>query len=649
MGRRLLFVVGMAILASPTAPAARAQDAPHPPPMSEPAPPVINAPPSLLPNEVVDSVPPSAPGGDDKPSAAAKNNPANHSAAGASKNKRRAAAHDDKDSRAPYDSEVQRVQKNAPVEQAEPPPNPRPVAAGDRSPGTAPEPAGPESRTPPATGTPTPALRMDQLNFGKQSVGVSVDVIGPTSMYLNQEATLKLIVRNNGKADALNVAVTDELPEGLQFVASQPEATLVGEGRLTWPIGLLPSGSDRLITLRVRPTSPGSYEHGATVKVLTGSKARLRVLQPKLKVDLAATPTLGKVLKGQAVEFKVSVTNTGDGPARNVAIQAKLTPGLRHESAPRSDEQMMYEITIPVIGPGKTETLDPLVADALIGGEQSCTVTARSDDVVFKKEDGLSTKTVMVIEPKLKLTLSGPDSRYTDTIADYELVVENPGTAPARKVRIQATLPVNGRLVKNSKNRANYDPSTGRLQWMIDQVDPGAKPQNFAFQVRMGGTGDYEVLAEAVGEGGVKDRQLRHTEVVGIADVDLVVSEKKRVVDVGGETTFFITLRNYGTKEATRLTVIARLSQNLKYVDAGTKATDVTMQGSEKGDAVTFEIPKLGAGKELALGVLVQVLNGDAKQGTCNVSVKHDELTEPFVDMASIRVTSSHRTAAADR
>ncbi len=489
---------------------------------------------------------------------------------------------------------------------------------------------------------------MDRLTLGRQSVGVSVNVLGPSSMYLNQEATLKLIVRNTGKSDALNVTVTDELPEGLQFVTSQPEATRLGDA-LTWPIGLLPAGSDRLITLRVRPTKPGSFEHGATVKILTGSKSRTRVLQPKLKVDLVSTPTPGKVLKGQSVEFKVSVTNTGDGPARNVAIQAKLTPGLRHETAPRGDEQMMYEITIPVIGPGRTETLDPLVADALIGGEQSCTVSAKSDNVVFNKDDGQSTKTVQVVEPKLKLTLNGPDQRYTDTIADYELVVENPGTAPARKVRIQATLPVNGRLIKNSKLGAVYDSSTRRLQWMVNQIDPISTPQKFTFQVRMGGTGTYEVFAEAVGEGGVKDKQLRHTEVVGMPDVNLVVSEKKRVVDVGGETTFFITLRNYGTKDAAHLAVIAALSPNLKYIEAGTRAADVKIRGTEKGDSVSFEIPKLGAGKEMVLGVLVQVTTADPKQARCKVGVTHDDLPEPFEDMASIKVTSSRRNAAGNK
>jgi uncharacterized repeat protein (TIGR01451 family) len=637
----------MALLASSPAPAARGQDGKPPTQPPEAASPVPDGPPSPVPDEIVPPVAPMTRVDGEKPGAAAKKKPASPNAAGMSKNRRHDPAQDDKDTRPPYDPEVQKVQSAA-GEQGQPPAAPVPLAPAEGSSAAAPPAA--DSRTSSGSASPTPALPMDRLMFGKQSVGVSVDVLGPSSMYLNQEATLKLIVRNTGKSDALNVTVTDELPEGLKFVSSQPEATPIGnDARLTWPIGLLPSGSDRLITLRVRPTKAGSFEHGATVKVLTGSKSRTRVLEPKLKVDLIATPTVGKVLKGQAVEFKVSVTNTGDGPARNVAIQAKLTPGLRHESAPRGDEQMMYEITIPVINQGRTETLDPLIADALIGGEQSCTVIARSPDVVFNKEEGQSTKTVIVVEPKLKLTLNGPESRYTDTIADYELVLENPGTAPARKVRIQATLPVNGRLVKNPKDAMAYDSATRRLQWMVDQIDPGSKPQSFTFQVRMGGTGTYELFAEATGEGGVKDKQLRHTEVVGMPDVDLVVSESKRVVDVGGQTTFVITLRNYGTKDASHLAVIATLSPNLKYVDAGTRAADVKIAGSPKGDSVSFDIPKLGAGKEMTLGVLVQVQSGTPQQARCKVGVTHDDLTEPFEDMASIRVTSSRRNPPANQ
>ena len=81
---------------------------------------------------------------------------------------------------------------------------------------------------------------------------------------------------------------------------------------------------------------------------------------------------------------------------------------------------------------------------------------------------------------------------------------------------------------------ARYDKTTSKLYWTIDQIDPGSKAMTFPFQVRMGGIGRYEVLADAIGEGALKAQERKVTDVIGIADVDLVVSESKRVVDVGG-------------------------------------------------------------------------------------------------------------------
>ena len=127
-----------------------------------------------------------------------------------------------------------------------------------------------------------------------------------------------------------------------------------------------------------------------------------------------------------------------------------------------------------------------------------------------------------------------------------------------------ATLPISGKLIKFPPE-ARFDKTTSKLYWTIDQIDPGAKAMTLPFQVRMGGIGSYEVLAEAIGEGALKVQERKTTDVIGIADVDLVVSESKRVVDVGGQTTFHIRLRNYGTKEATHLLVTANLSPNLEF------------------------------------------------------------------------------------
>jgi len=638
-------ILGMMLSASSIAPVARGQDGGSnpPPPESAPAPVVSPLPPATIPEDL--ALPGAPPGSEsDEPGAlraappdekkkqktsikdpTATSDPPAHAGP-------RPGGPDSKEdpTRLPFDQNVVLTQAPA-ASPAQPPPAPRPATA----------PGG-------IAGEPESRAAVDRLPLGKQSVAVSVDVQAPANMNLQREATLKLIVRNSGTSDALNVDVHDELPDGLQYVSSQPEMNLTADKHLSFRIAALPAGSDRVITIKVKPTQTGPFEHAATVRFETGCKSRTTVLEPKLKVDVIANPTVGKVLKGQTVEFKVSVTNNGTGPARNVAIQARLTAGLRHESGQHNDEQMLYELTLPELMPGQTERLDTLVADAILGGDQGCTVTAKSPDVIPIKEDAEVTKTVAVVEPKIKLALTAPESRYTDTVGEYEISLENPGSAPARKVRVLATLPVSGRLVKVPPE-ARYDSSTRRLYWTIDQLEPGAKSMTFPFQVRMGGIGHYEVLAEATGDGGLKGWDRKTTEVVGMPDVDLVVSEAKRVLDVGGTTTFQIRLRNYGTKEATNLQVTANLSKNLQAESAGGGSKDIKVAMSAEKNAVKFaEITKLGPNKEIILGILVRVVGEEPKLATCRVSVTHDDLTEPFEDMAGVKVTTARRAAAAD-
>ena len=89
--------------------------------------------------------------------------------------------------------------------------------------------------------------------------------------------------------------------------------------------------------------------------------------------------------------------------------------------------------------------------------------------------------------------------------------------------------------------------------WSTDALDPAPSPWKLAFEVKVGDVGNYEINAEASADGGLKAKQKLVTDVFGMADVDLVVSERQRVVNVGGTTTFLIRLRNYGTKDATNI------------------------------------------------------------------------------------------------
>jgi uncharacterized repeat protein (TIGR01451 family) len=484
-------------------------------------------------------------------------------------------------------------------------------------------------------------LPADRLPLGKQDVNLSVEVQAPANLIFNRDATFKIIVRNSSTTDAVGVVVRDELPPGLSYINAQPEAQRTGESLLSWRISTLPAGSERIIILKGRPTKEsGALDHAATVSFQAGSKATSRVLRPRLKLEVVQTPSEGKVLKNKTAEFRIAVTNTGDGPARNVTIQAKLSPGLRHETGERNEDNS-FELPIQELGPGQREDLDPLNVDALQGGEQWCRITATSTDVDLDKDAAQVERKLEVVAPQLKMTLAGPDKRFTDTVASYAITLENPGTAPAKNVKIMATLGVSGRLVAVPPG-AKYDSASRRLQWTIPQIDPNEKGKSLAFEVRMGGISAYEINIQARGDNGldVKDRKI--TDVQGMADVDLVVREKRRVVDVDGTTTFQIRLRNYGTKEATKLQVEAKLSNNLFAEEVAGGPEEVFR--SEAGDEVKWGIiDRLGPGKEMTMSIKVKVTKPQPKIGTCRIFLLHDDLTEKLEDMAGVKITESRR------
>ena len=227
-------------------------------------------------------------------------------------------------------------------------------------PDSAPAPKGPRRRPPSRVGG---GLPVDRIPAGKQAVAITVDVQSPAKMTLHQPATVRLHIRNVGTSDALQVRIRDELPDGLEIPPPMTPRPRKVEGTsvLTWTIDTMPGGTEKVIAVQVEPTKPGPLDHGVSVWFLTGSKAQTQVFQPRLKIELHPSST--SVLKGQPVEFKVTLTNVGDGPARKVTVGARLSKGLpprlRRSRLRRDDHR-----ADPRPGPGRSREIDPLIADA---------------------------------------------------------------------------------------------------------------------------------------------------------------------------------------------------------------------------------------------------------------------------------------------
>jgi uncharacterized repeat protein (TIGR01451 family) len=490
----------------------------------------------------------------------------------------------------------------------------------------------------PDAGTEGFVLRPESLPVGPHAVGLTVDVQAPAAVNLNRPTTLLIVIKNSGHTDALGVVVREALPDGLELIDSSP-APSAKSPILVWNLGTLSATSEKRIQLKVKATKKISpIDHAPTVSMLTGGRARMVVREPKLSVE--QRPDQVKVLKGHQVRFDIKVTNTGDGPARDVIVQAKLGPGLKHDAG------TTIELPLKLVSPSKTalapgESVDlDLVVDTVAGGEQACEIVALSPDVSPGSLEARAAKTIEVVEPKLVLKVKGPAKRFTGNLAAYHLVLENPGTAVAKSVAAAAVLPLTGGRVTASPN-AEWQQSQHRLYWRVGDIEPG-KSVDLPFTIQLGPEQTYRIDAIAAGES-LKVRQSSSTLVEGMADVKFGVRERKRVIDVGEETIYEVTIRNDGTSEARKLLITAVLSENLKVTAAG--GTDKEAQRSQDAHQVKYpEIDRLAAGAEMVLTIQAQAVKPGS--ATCRVDLIHEDHDgAPLQHTANTRVTASNDQA----
>lgn len=515
---------------------------------------------------------------------------------------------------APRDDSVQRTQNEAP-----------PLGA----PGSTATPSASSPSSPPPGSATVGSDPNAQYRSGAQGVGIYVEVVGPPSANLQQETTFRIIVRNAMRTQAFGVVVKDILPDTLEYVKSQPEAKKEGS-TLAWDLGEMPIGSEKTMTVVAKPVKVGSVEHTATVTCQTGTKARLVVQEPKLKVEQSITPA--KPLKGQPVQLRISVSNPGTGAARNVAVVVKVSQGLQDSQGSR-----VFDQEIRRLGPGERMELQPLTLSTVGGGAQTCEISTTSADVATEQPTAKSSQSIEILEPKLKLTMTGPSQKYTNTEDIYELNVQNPGTAPARNLKVAVFVP-DSKGVRRASRGGFLNKDSRKLEWTIDRVEPG-ESKVLKFEYRVEAMGTYPFSGEIRADSGLMEKQSVTTTVTGVADVDFQVAEKSRIIDVGDSTEYVITVRNQGTKDAVNLLISAILSENLQVTETDGHDGEAAKNPQDAKQTVFPKIDHLPAGQELTLVIRVKAIK--AGISSCSVFLHHEDLGSERLEkkVATPRVT----------
>ena len=388
----------------------------------------------------------------------------------------------------------------------------------------------------------------DDAVVASELPGIRVVTHGPKQIMIRQTHQFEIRVENRGSIDAEGVMVRAMIPDWAEIrgqnatrgsISQQP--TKPQEKRLVWTIDQLPAGSTEQMFVRLRADRSGT--HGLDVDwTLVPQKSVTQVLvqEPKLKLTIEGPE---EVVFGKSQSYRVRVLNPGDGLAPNVVFT--LSP-----NSPTPQTQRIGDIP-----PGKEAQFE-VELTAQDHGDLKIDGLA-SGDLELRAE---ASKTIRVSAAKLEATLSGPEMKYQDSIANYQLNVQNLGTATSEKIRASLQLPPGVKYtsgIEQAVQRGNV------LQWEIGKLPPSAS-RSYQFVCKMTSTGEQTIEFDCEGTAAGKATVGISTNVEAIADLVMSIQDPAAPAPVGSDVAYEITIKNRGSKAATDVRAVAQFSHGIE-------------------------------------------------------------------------------------
>jgi len=335
---------------------------------------------------------------------------------------------------------------------------PGPGLLGPPVPGpSVPGPVVPGPTVPPGSSVPGPAVGPAQL---------SARVHGPDRAAAGQTLVYRVEISNPGEAAADDLVIQDTLPEGLEYVGSNPPGQVFGR-RVEWRLGSLPGRSVRAIDIQVRADRGGSLQHCVTATAAGGLSAQAcaatEVVAQTLSVEMSGPETASV---GQQVQFRITVTNRGNQEATGVTVTDRFDPGLVHAESGSPIERPVgtlaaggehrFAVTFTVQRPG-----------------QHCHVLeVRSREGALTTARACVTGTLPPPEQRAAVAVkkSGPEQLRVGQEASFFVDVTNTGDVPLTNVRIDDRYDAELQPTSASPGFAS---GPGQLQWTLAQLAPG--------------------------------------------------------------------------------------------------------------------------------------------------------------------------------
>jgi len=468
------------------------------------------------------------------------------------------------------------------------------------------------------TGTEGDARPGDSSLEGPQTPQITVHKLLPEEVQVGKPALFRIVVRNSGAITVPKLEVHDPIPWGVRVLRTSPSAAQGTQGMLVWTLGPLKPGDETVLEAEVMPLQEGDLGSVATVLIHAQASAKTKCTRPQLAVKTQIPP---QAMIGVEILVTMTVANTGSGVASNVILEEHVPPELQH---PAGNE---LENVLGDLKPGESRQVQ-LKLQAVRAGNAINRLIARADGNLRVEDQA----TIQVLAPQIEVAVEGPAKRFLDREATYQISLTNRGTAPAKNVRLTASLAAGLQFVRTN-NAGSYDPTTHSVQWLLAEL-PIGRTGSVELVVNPIAAGEQDLVCSVQDDLGTGAEKRLTVFVEGISALHFQVADTKDPVAVGMETIYEIRVVNQGTKEATNVQVVAILPEGIRPL-AGEGPVPNTVNGNE----VLFgKLSRLAAKGEAVFRIRCQAIApGDQR---IRVQILSDDIRLPVTKEESTQVYS---------
>ncbi|SMP39056.1 hypothetical protein SAMN06265222_101240 [Neorhodopirellula lusitana] len=432
-----------------------------------------------------------------------------------------------------------------------------------------------------AVAAPAPA---NTNNTATELPGIRVLTAGPRHIMIRQTHPYEVIVENRGSVAAEGLLVRAHIPDWADVVGQQvtrgdvTSDSIEAVRNLHWKIDRLEAGQTEKMFVRLKAARSGTHDLDVDWTLSPQSRSMQVVVQePELALTIDGPD---EVIYGQSKTYQIRVLNPGDGIAPDVVFT--LSP---KSSSPQSQR-------IGDIPAGKEAQFEvELTAQDL--GELKIHGLAIGDLELRAEAD----KTIRVLAADLEAILSGPEVKYQNTDAVYQLELTNHGTAASDEVIANLTLPTGVTYQGGMEGATMID---NQLRWKIASLTPGAV-RKYQFQCRMEATGTQNFTFDCKGSAAGQTNVALDTSVEAIADLVLSIEDPSAPAPIGENVSYQIVIRNRGSKPASDVRAVAQFSHGIEPKQISGHAGKVIT-----GQVLIEPIARIEAGEEVRVTIVAQ-------------------------------------------